>query len=163
MAEGAPVVTRAELLRRLNAGIAAVEAFLAGVPDGALREPGAVGSWSVADVLAHFVAHEQRALAELRAAGRGEHLAIDHAANDAFNDGAVQSWRALDPVTVRAAWGVSARTVVAVVAALADADFDPHGPLATALDDTIDGALANNTYGHYAEHLPEMESVVRSR
>jgi len=146
------VVTRAELLRRLDAGIAAVEAFLAGVPDAALREPGVVGVWSVADVLAHFVAHEQRALAELRLAGRGERLCIDHAANDAFNDGAVLSWRALDPATVRAA-----------VTALAEADFDPAGPIAAALDDTIDGALANNTYGHYAEHLSEMESWVVGR
>lgn len=49
--------------------------------------------------------------------------------------------------------GVSARQVVAAVAALAEADFDPAGPLAAALDDTIDGALANNTYAHWAEHL----------
>jgi hypothetical protein len=33
-----------------------------------------------------------------------------------------------------------------------------------ALGDTVDGALANNTYTHYAEHLPALEAfVVRCR
>jgi len=40
----------------------------AGVPDAAFDAPGVAGVWSVRDVLAYFVAHEQRALAEVRLA-----------------------------------------------------------------------------------------------
>ncbi len=108
-----------------------------------------------ADVLAHFVAHEQRALAELRLAGRGERLQIDHAATDTFNDGAMLAWRTLDPVTARAAWGASARQVVAGVTALAEADFDRAGSLAA--------ALTNNTYGHEQSAVGSRRSAVVAR
>ncbi len=79
-------VTQDELLRRLGHGCADVEAFLARLTEAQQRVPGVVGTWSVRDILAHFIAHEQRALEELRHALRGERLAID-----AFNDGAVQA------------------------------------------------------------------------
>lgn len=156
MDESATPVTKAELLRRLAAGYAAVGAVLAGLGDADLARPGVAGGWSAQDLLAHFIAHEQRALEELRHARRGARLAIDHGANDAFNDGAVLAWRGATPAQVRAAWAASFGQVVAAVEGLAEADFDPAGPVAAALDDTIDGALANNTYGHYAEHLPQL-------
>ena len=42
-------------------------------------------------------------------------------------------------------------------------EYDPNGPLCAIHGDTIDGALGNNTYGHYAEHLPEVQAWLRAR
>jgi hypothetical protein len=123
-------------------------------------EAGAIGAWSVRDLLAHFVAHEQRALAEIAAARRGDRLTIDATATNEFNAGAVFAWASLQPPEAWAAWDRSYRQIVETVEALADADVAPGSALEQALGDTVDGALANNTYTHYEEHMPALEAFV---
>ena len=122
---------------------------------------GAVGNWSVKDVLAHLVAHEQRALQELQFALRGEQYQIDHGSNDAFNDQAVNDSRSFTFKDQFNNWKESYRQVVAAVEALSDADFDPSGKVVKSLDDTIDGALGNNTYEHYDAHADEIEAWLK--
>ncbi len=48
------------------------------------------------------------------------------------------------------------------IEALPDAYFSTSHPITAVLDDTIDGALANNTYDHYREHLPDIEQVIEA-
>jgi hypothetical protein len=117
-----------------------------------------IGDWSITDLLAHLIAHEQRAVREIEHALRGERLEIDHAANHAFNEAAVAAYRAQPCAIVRKAWDTSYQAVVTAVAALPDAAFDPAGEIVAALEDSIDGALGNNSYGHYAEHRREIEA-----
>jgi hypothetical protein len=114
----------------------------------------------VRDLLAHLAAHEQRALAEIAAAQRGERLAIDYSCSAEFNAGAVYAWSTLSRETALAAWDDSFRQVIAAVEGLSQADFMPSSALEQVLGDTIDGALANNTYAHYAEHLPRLEAYI---
>jgi uncharacterized protein (TIGR03083 family) len=153
-----PQVSKAELLDRLQRDHTRLEAVLDRLTPAQLTAPGAIGAWSIKDLLAHLIAHEQRALEEVRSALRDERLEIDHAANDAFNAGAVTAYRALSLAAVREAWEASYRQVVETVATLPDAAFDPSGPVVAALADSIDGALANNTYAHYAEHRRQIET-----
>jgi hypothetical protein len=150
-------VTRAELLARLDRERAALAAELDQFTPDQQVKPGVVGDWSIKDLLAHLIAHEQRALQEVQSALRGEQLTIDHNANDAVNDQAVTS-SALRPVEdVRSAWEASSREVIDTIMALPELAFDPSGPVVALLDDSIDGALGNNTYLHYAEHRHEIE------
>lgn len=121
-----------------------------------LAAPNALGEWSVKDLLAHFIAHEQRALDQLNAARRGEPYVWSELSNDAYNAQQVQVRRVLTSEQMRAAWDESFAQVIASVEALSDADFEPTGSVCILLDDTIDGALANNSYEHYLEHLPEV-------
>jgi hypothetical protein len=114
----------------------------------------------VRDLLAHFVAHEQHALDEIARAGRGERVTVDPGALDEFNAGAVFAWSTLEAADALATWHRSFHRVVEIVEALADADFAPGSVLEQALGDTVDGALANNTYAHYAEHAPDLEAFV---
>jgi hypothetical protein len=160
MTSRAEHVGKRELLVRIRTARDAVASLLAAIPPAALRQPDALGRWSVRDLLAHFVAHEQRALAEIAAAQRGERLAIDHAGADEFNAGAAFAWALLQPAEARAAWDRSSRRVVETIEALSEADFAPGSALEQALGDTVDGALANNTYTHYAEHQPALEAFV---
>jgi hypothetical protein len=39
-------------------------------------------------------------------------------------------------------------------------DFAPGSALEQALGDAVDGALANSTYTHHAEHLPALAAFV---
>lgn len=151
-------VPKTELLDRLEGERVALAAELDQLTPSQLIKPGVVGAWSIKDLLAHIIAHEQRALQEVQCALRGEQLAVDHDANDAFNDQAVTSSDVRTVEDVRSAWEASAREVIDTVVALPDAAFDPSGPVVAVLGDSIDGALGNNTYLHYAEHRQEVES-----
>lgn len=143
-----------ELLYRLDRSYEFFDALLArALLYGAdVEAPGVVGVWSLKDVLAHLIAHEQRALGELAAAKQGRRLIINHAEIDSFNAGAVAACRVMPFALVRDQWQRSFRRVVEAVTALTDADFDPRGDVVRLLDDSIDGALANNTYAHYDYH-----------
>ncbi len=155
-------VTQTELLRCLEAGQTQVEAVLARLTPVQVGQLKLEGEWTVKDLLAHFIAHEQRALEELRRAARGEQADIPLADNDSFNLGAIFACRAQPYEQVRVAWTKSCRDMIRAVQALTDADFDLAGPLAQRLGDTVDSALANNSYEHYATHLPALEAAIRT-
>jgi Mycothiol maleylpyruvate isomerase N-terminal domain len=160
MTNQADHVEKRELLLRIRTSRDSVASLIAAIPPTAFLQTDALGHWSARDLLAHFVAHEQRALAEIVLAQRGERLTIDHAGADEFNAGAAFAWAPLQPAEARAAWDRSYRRVVEALEALSEADFAPGSALEQALGDTVDGALANNTYAHYAEHLPALEAFV---
>jgi uncharacterized protein (TIGR03083 family) len=153
-------VDKTELLQRLRRQRARFAEALRRVPFADFLCPATIGRWSVRDLLAHLAAHEQRALAEIAAAQRGERLAIDYSCSAEFNAGAVYAWSTLSRETALAAWDDSFRQVIAAVEGLSQADFMPSSALEQVLGDTIDGALANNTYAHYAEHLPRLEAYI---
>lgn len=150
-------VSRAELLSRLARDHQLLEATLAALTPRQHSAPGVLGKWSVKDILAHLIAHEQQALDELRDARLGERIEIDHASLDLFNAEAVRASHARSYDEVHASWNASYREVVAAVETLPDEDFAPDSPIAQTLGDSIDGALGNNTYAHYAEHRAEIE------
>ena len=158
---GSRVTPKSEVLLRLKVRRDAFVSVLAAIPEPLFLRAETIGRWSVRDLLAHLVAHEQRALAELAAARRGQHLAIDHTCTNEFNAGAGFAWAPLGRHEALTAWDDSYRAVVAAVDELTEVDFMPGSALEHALGDTVDGALANNTYAHYAEHLPGLEALAR--
>lgn len=155
------IVTKPELLRRLDREYSHARARLATLTAEQMCAPQTIRDWFAKDLLTHLIAHEQRALDELRAAVRGERLVIDHAAGTTFNAGAVAASRPYDVQSVLEAWQRSYEDVVATIEALPDSVFAASHPITAVLDDTIDGALANNTYEHYREHLPDIEQAIQ--
>jgi uncharacterized protein (TIGR03083 family) len=155
-------VGKSELLKRLDAAHARIDAILARLSPEQRTEVNTVGAWSIMDLIAHVIAHEQRALNELRHALRGERFEPDYDEDD-FNEKAVAASRSLSYEQVKANWDRSFAEVVAAIEALSDADFDPSGNVVQMLGDTIDGAFGNNTYDHYAEHMPTIEALLVRR
>ena len=153
-------IGKSELLSRLRTSRDTVASLLVAIPPAAFLQADAIDRWSVRDLLAHFVAHEQRALAEIAAARRGERLVSDPTAINEFNAGAAFAWASLQPAEARRAWDRSYSRVVDTIEELREADFAPGSALEQALGDTVNGALANNTYTHYAEHLPALAAFV---
>lgn len=155
------LVSKDDLLQHLEQSLLEFDALLARMTQDQLAGLAGVGHWVMRDVLAHFIAHEQHALEEIRLARAGQHVYPSYADGDAFNEGAVSGRRVETLAKVREAWEVSRRQVVTLVESLADDDFDPSGPVVEALGDTIDGALANNTYEHYGERGQQIEEALR--
>lgn len=153
--------TQTEILDCLHGEYQRFQDRLRCLTDEQMAHPGTIRDWSVKDLIAHLIAHEQRALQELRLALGGERMAIDHAAVDAFNDGAVTGSRPYSSEEVRRAWKRSFDEVVAVVEGVPERCFDLSHPITLLLDDSIDGALANNTYDHYREHMADLELAIQ--
>jgi hypothetical protein len=155
------VCTQAEMLDRLQCEYERFQDRLRCLTDEQMTHPQTIRDWSVKDLLAHLIAHEQRALQELRMALCGERLVVDHAAVDVFNDGAVIASRPYPIEEVRRAWQRSFEAVITAVNELSESYFDPAHPITLVLDDSIDGALANNTYDHYREHMVDLELAIQ--
>src|SRR5581483_7917655 len=127
-----------------------------------LDAPNTIGDWSVKDLLAHFIAYEQRALEGLDAATRGERAVMDSASSDEDDARAVQARRGRSFDDVRGEWDTSFAQISAAVQVLDEAEFEPFSPVCVLLEDTIDGALANHTYEHYHEHRPALEAWLQA-
>jgi uncharacterized protein (TIGR03083 family) len=153
-------IPQSELLHRLHAGYRAFHALIDPLDAGQLQQAGVIGDWSVKDLVAHFIAHEQFALAELSAARRGEQYQPEFGDTDTLNAEAVARYAVQPVAAVLAAWQVSFRQLVAAVESLSAAEYADDGMLARCLNDTIEGALANNSYEHYAEHRPAVEAWI---
>ena len=163
MATNNRIVTKQELVTRIERGRGEFLSALADVSETEMTRPKTVGDWSISDLIAHVIAHEQHALAELQAALRGEVYAINHETNDTFDAGAVSCFYGHSFSQVRVAWLASTDNVIAAVEQLTPEEYDSAGSVCAILEDSIDGALGNNTYGHYAEHLPEVQAWLRAR
>lgn len=150
-------ISKSELISRLHQGFARFNALLNRLTPAQKVQPNTIGDWSIQDIVAHFICHEQRALDELACALRGETYHGFPADNDSFNAGGVLTLRFLPFDEVHALWTRSFQQVVAAVDALSESDFDPTGRVVQLLDDSIDGALANNSYEHYEEHAVQIE------
>ena len=156
-------IDRTELLLRLERAYNRFRDAIAPLTETELQTAGAAGKWSIQDLVAHFIVHEQAALCELKHARRGERYQPAEQDTDRTNDLAVEEWAGYSSGYVLQAWEKSFRQVVAAVQGLHETDFDPAGALVQALGDTIDGAFGNNTYGHYAEHFPSVEAWIHQQ
>ncbi len=65
-------LAKAELLARLSASRAELESVLSHVPSARLTEPGACGSWSIKDVLAHLAVENDWLALQVERRARGE-------------------------------------------------------------------------------------------
>jgi hypothetical protein len=119
---------------------------------------GALGAWSVKDILAHLIFWTRFPVAEVSAALRGEPHPFDHSDPNAINAQSVEVYAyrpAQDAVRdfVSAFWSTTQ-----FLRDLPDAAFEPGGAVEQALGDSLSGAFGNNTWEHYALHRADIEA-----
>ncbi len=146
------------LMRQLLDGDVAINQVLTGLSVGHLTSIPVLDDWSIRDLIAHCIAHEQRVLVNLRAAlGEGPALtAYGSGGLDAFNNGAVLSMRSLEPRLVVAAWRTSRQELMATIQALPDSAFDPDGEVATRLGGSIEDRVAGLMVRHWSMHVADI-------
>jgi uncharacterized protein (TIGR03083 family) len=150
-------MTREELLQALRASRAQIEAALAGLADAQLTEPGALGEWSVKDILSHLTAWEAEAVTALAKVKRGlkpGKIPWAQAEVDALN----AKWykenkrRPLDRVLADFR-GVRAQTLK-LVESFSDEDLAAPRPWFD--NGTLVELIKAETFEHEAEHLPHI-------
>ena len=137
--------TVADLLQRIEDAWGAFLTSLDGLSDDHLQEPGAIGEWSLKELLGHMALWDNlgRENAALALSGQARQFDDYEALNQA--DHAARKGRSLSEE--RAAMHQAHAALVA--------DLEEREALDAA---AIDEALAGSTYGHYDEHLADVRS-----
>lgn len=143
---------RREILQRLRAEHRRLSAALEQLTPAQVMQPDVVGYWSVKDVVSHLVFWNQFAVAEVNAAGSGKAHPHPPGTGDEINAQAVAEHDGRDWGEVHSQFEQSCEQVITLVETLPDEAFEPDNRIEQILEETIHGALANNTYEHWPMH-----------
>ena len=156
--------TKSELLDRITAERARLDALLEPLSGEQLARPGVEGDLSIKDLMAHIAWWERRMLTVLEFAARGERAPslaredegdtwLDRVNAEVF---ARSQGRSLDEV--RAEYRQSFEETIAAIQGYSEAElFDPEGLGRTIGHPALD-VIAGNTYGHYEEHISSIRA-----
>src|SRR5215471_18606058 len=130
-------INKQELLQRLQGGYDRFQQLIVHLTPAQLQVAGVIGRWSIKDLIAHFITHEQFALSEIAAARQGKTYHNPFQDADEMNAAVVEQYTDAPIEQVLVAWETSFRQVVAAVEALTDAEFAVDGSVVRLLEDTI--------------------------
>ena len=135
-----------KLLKRLDTAWAAFIESYAGLPDARLTEPGAMGDWSVKDILAHVTTWEEEALKHLPLIieGGSPPRYVTYGGIDAFNAQMTERKRGLTLSEVQTQLDETHHRLIDFVQGLPEDQLRPTTRLRR--------RLRLDTYSHYAEH-----------
>jgi hypothetical protein len=158
-------MTKAELLERIRATRAEWEAALAAVPEGRLTEPGAVGEWTVKDVVAHVSYWEDWQADQLEALLRGETALFTRPGTppgalsddaDERNAAIYALYRDRPPEKVLDLARASYPRLLALVEQLTAQALNDHQTYAWTFGYPVWRMIAGNTYTHYPRHAADL-------
>lgn len=163
----AETMSKSELLAPLNARRAEWEALLAEVPEGRMTEPGAAGTWSVKDVLAHVAVYERWTADQLNAMMRGEtemYVAPDTppGANtddtDLRNAAYYAAWRDRSLADVRRESHEAFELLRTAIERAPEDLLNETQRYAWLGDSPVWQMLPGNSYEHYQDHIPSIRA-----
>jgi hypothetical protein len=153
-------LSRDEILRRLDLEHQRLIATFDRLKPEQWLAAGAVGTWTAKDGLAHLVFWNRFPVEELQAAVNGSSVAHPEGTGDEINARAVESLRDWTPEAGRSAFEHSYTELLECVKNLPDSAFEADSSFEQALDDTVHGALANNTYEHWPVHEAQIREWI---
>ncbi len=151
-------LSRAEILQRLAIEQRRLLDTLSHVKPEQHAQSGVVGIWSVKEMLAHLIFWNAFALQELQAAVAGKTVPHPEGTGDEINARAVAAYADWSADAVQQAFEQSCTEVLDTVKHLPDSAFEADSSIEQMLNETVHGALANNTY----EHWPIHEAQIRA-
>lgn len=166
-----PPDTTAEMLEHIHAGWDNLQAFVKSLTEAQMTIPKDAAGWSVKDHLMHLAAWENGTLTLLNGQTFHAGLGVDAALLatrdfDRINARIQEDTRDLPLSEVLNHLNEVHTAFVARVAQLSDADLmRPYSSFDPACADNnrpVIGWIENDSFGHYEEHLPWMEAIVRS-
>ena len=152
-------ITAAEIARRTRETGARLELLLAQLSVGQMNQPGAVGVWSVKDVLAHIAFWERYMIGILRAVARGETPQLEAEDETERRNASVVAQYYLRPLaTVIADWHAAREELLEELAALSAADL--HDPSRFRWNEgrPLIGRIMANAYEHEQEHIDQIRA-----
>jgi hypothetical protein len=154
MSEQAEPQSRTELVARVRADRARLEATLSRMSEEQLVQPGVEGDWSAKDIMAHIAAWEQRMVSWIDEALRGKIPAqpADDVELDRINAAIYEESQDRPLTEVLAEFETSYQVALAAAGTTPEADLmDPHR-FAWRQGEPLWEMVASNTYWHYEEH-----------
>ncbi len=158
MAERVGNVRLIELIHHTNTQL---ELLLSHLSVAQMNQPGAVGVWSVKDVLAHIAFWERYALRLLHAAARGK--TPDMEADDATetrNASVVAQYYLRSLSAVLADWHDARQELIEQLAATSDEDLNDPGRYHWTRGVPLWRRVAENSYEHVQEHIEQIRSWI---
>lgn len=156
-------LSKQQVLQRLHTEHDRLQATLAQLTPDRLTQPGAVGVWSVKDVLAHLVYWNRFPVNEVEAALQGNPMIYpDFSSGDEENAAAVAVYTDRSWDEVRTDFETTYHAIIQTIEGLDESQFTADSPLEMALGETIHGTFNNNTYDHYALHEAQIRIWMRT-
>jgi hypothetical protein len=124
-----------------------------------MNQPGAVGDWSVKDVLAHIAFWERHAADIVRAAVVGEKPLLDVEDKTESRNSSVVAQYYLAPLSaVIASWQDAQEELLEQLQELSDADLNDPDRFPWNKGRTLLSRIADNSYEHEQEHIDQIRS-----
>ena len=160
MSENSEQVCKADLLTNIRTERQLLEECLAGLAEHQIIQPGVVGDWSVKDILAHFVAWEQRMIGWV-----GEYLGdgtpdVPQNWDDIhqLNAQSYQESRDRPLAGIFAEFQASYRQALSLAENTSEADLIDPNRFPSRGGQPLWIMVAANTWWHYREHRQEIEA-----
>ena len=154
MAEWMRVVELIALIRETSTRM---ELLLAQLSVAQINQPGAVGVWSVKDVLAHVGFWERYATDIIRDALRGETpVLVADDATERSNASVVAQYYQRPLSAVIAEWQAAREELLDRIADLTDADLNDPDRFAWSKGVTLLDHIADSSYAHEQEHIDQI-------
>src|SRR5436309_7185711 len=152
-------MTVAELSALIRATSTRMELLLAQLSVAEINQPGAVGVWSVKDVLAHIAFWERYAANIVQAAARGE--TPDLVADDETerrNASVVAQYYQRSLAAVIADWQQAREDLLEEIACLEDEDLNDPNRFHWSAGQTLLDHIADSSFGHEQEHIAQIRA-----
>jgi hypothetical protein len=158
-------MNQSELLESIQTGYGLFKTLLAQLPTDQLTVPGVVGQWSVKDILAHIVVHEQRMIVWVRATLRAENPAgpqpygLPEEPLAVINEQIYQENRDRRWDDLISALDEAHTQSLALVEQAREADLIDPQHFHLEGGEPLWAAVAANTFEHYEEHARDIRNV----
>jgi hypothetical protein len=153
--------TKADLLQMVENGRAEFMALINQIPQERMLETGVESNWSVKDILAHIAAWElkmSQVFAELQQSDAPPDWPTTDEAVDALNANFYETNRDKPLAQVIADFDAAYPQALAATKAMSEGDlFDPRR-FAWREGRPLWWMVAGNTFGHYGDHIPNIET-----
>ena len=160
-------ITVANLQARIAAGWQELQAFLRGLTLEQLTSPTDVAGWTIKDHAIHLALWEKSLVGLLNAESRAASMDLDETVwqqgHDEVNRILQQRYHDLPLDEVYATLDTNHQAVLARIAQFSDSDLmRPHREFqaGSTNDNPIIGWIVGNSFEHYAEHLPWMQTIL---
>jgi len=154
-------MTKTELLEQMRTGRSQLEAALAQLRDDQMTVPGLDNDWSVKDLLGHIGWWEQRIVTIFQTLRRGD--TPDGIANESVDDVNANVYaenQARSLSDVRRNEQQAYQELLRLVEVATEADLFHAQRFAWTQGKPFVNWIADNTYGHYDEHLPALRQWI---
>jgi hypothetical protein len=153
-----------ELAALIRATSIQLELLIARLTVAQMNQAGAVGAWSVKDVLAHIAFWERYATGVVKAALGGETPQLDaEDSTESRNASVVAQYYLASMGAVIASWNEAREELLDQIEELSEADLNDPERFAWNEGRTLLERIASNSYEHEQEHIEQIRAWIQQQ